>query len=336
MPNLPQPYQPVSLAQLNEGIILNQHPQLFCPFPEASNPAETWVQQSTADWAARFHLVQSDRARRRFERLQYGTLMSRAYPMATPAALALIADWNTWLFLLDDQCDEQGLGRDPHALMQLHTNLLTILQGATPPSAADAQWHALHNIVTRLRAEQDAAWMRRFVQCVADYCAANVWEARNRAAHQVPSEYAYRQMRPLTGAVFCYLTLIELAHQMTLPRTILDHPDVQRLTLMTNNVICWANDIISLAKELEAGDVHNLVYIVHREHGLSLAEAIQYVARLHDAEVHAFIQTNTRLSVEKDDDRILLQRYVTGMQAWMRANLDWSAATARYHPMAAV
>jgi hypothetical protein len=334
MHDLTNLHQVTRLDLADRSTLLDQHPQLFCPFPAAINPAAAWVQEATTAWADRFGLIRSDRALRRFERLQYGTLMGRAYPTASETMLALIADWNTWLFLLDDQCDEQGLGRDPLALAHLHAHLLDILRGAIPPPDADIPLHALHDIATRLRSQCDEGWMRRFVQCVTDYCIANVWEAQNRATHHVPSEQAYRQMRPLTGAVFCYLMMIELAEQMTLPRAILDHPDLQRLALMTNHVICWSNDIISLAKELEAGDVHNLVYIVHRERGLSLVEAVRYVAALHDAEVRAFIQVSLLLNEVGGEDHAMLRQYLTGMQSWMRANMDWSAATARYRPIA--
>jgi 5-epi-alpha-selinene synthase len=333
MPNDTYPPPSASLGLALESSSLDQHPQLFCPFDPAINPAAARVQQSTTEWAAHFGLISSDRALRRFEHLQYGTLMARAYPSAPAEPLALIADWNTWLFLLDDQCDEQGLGRDPRALAHLHAQLLAILGGAAPGASAAGQLRALHDLATRLRAERDEAWMRHFVQCVADYCAANVWEAQNRAARQVPSEFHYRQMRPLTGGVFCYLALIELAQRVTLPRSLRDHPEMQRLASMTNNVICWSNDIISLAKELERGDVHNLVYIVHRGRGYTLADAVQYVADLHDAEVRAFVYHSAQAAAG-GAEQAMAQRYIAGMRSWMRANLDWSAATARYRPTA--
>jgi 5-epi-alpha-selinene synthase len=99
---------------------------------------------------------------------------------------------------------------------------------------------------------------------------------------------------------------------------------------MTNNVISWANDIVSLEKERLQGDVHNLALILAYEQKLSLQDAVERVGALHDAEVYAFIALTRRLPsfaplVDSD-----LRRYVTGMRFWMRANLDWSLDTVRY------
>jgi 5-epi-alpha-selinene synthase len=114
-----------------------------------------------------------------------------------------------------------------------------------------------------------------------------------------------------------------------------DNPDVQRLAKMTNNVISWANDIVSLEKEQRQGDVHNLALILSHEQKLSLQAAVDRVGALHDAEVYAFIALAQQLPSFTPTVDADLQRYVSGLRSWMRANLDWSLDTVRYRSIPA-
>jgi 5-epi-alpha-selinene synthase len=306
------------------------YPLLTCPFPSAMNPHATDAQQATVTWARRLRLLQRDAAYRRLNRLQYGMLMARAYPSATPERLQIVTDWSTWLFLLDDQCDEAGMGRDPEQLAGLHTQFAEVLKGVRPSLDQAPLVHGLWDLHVRMLAHAPQGWYGRFSRSVMQYFSANVWEATNRRQGQIPDADSYCAMRLFTSAVYPCLLLIELTEGLHLPSEVYDHPDVQRLTTMTNNVISWANDIVSLEKERLQGDVHNLALILAYEQKLSLQDAVERVGALHDAEVYAFIALTRRLPsfaplVDSD-----LRRYVTGMRFWMRANLDWSLDTARY------
>ncbi len=308
---------------------LEQHPVVLCPFPTATSPFFDQAQQATMAWADRYSLVRTSRAHERLNRLQYGSFMARAYPTATESALGLFADWNTWLFLLDDEFDEREFGRQPDQLARLHVRLLAILRGAQPHAGEDTRYHALHDLTTRFRAVAPAAWMRRFIRCVEATFAASVWEAHNRRRVRTPDEAEYLEMRPFTSAVYCFLSFIEIAEQISLSPNVRNNPTIQALSLMTNNVISWFNDLISYPKEIACGDVHNLVYIVHRERHISLEDAAVYVVHKHNAEIQAFQHASATLPSSSHSG---IQQYVTGLQAWIRANVDWSIATARYRP----
>jgi len=287
------------------------------------------VQQTTMAWADHFNLVRSGRAHERLNRLQYGSFMARAYPTASEPSLRLFADWNTWLFLLDDEFDERAFGRQPDRLAQLHARLLAILRGARPSADDDTRYHALHDLTKRFDAAAPAGWMRRFIDCVEATFAASVWEAHNRKQLRTPGEAEYLDMRPFTSAVYCFLCFIEIAEQLSLPSNVRRSAPIRALSHMTNNAISWFNDLISYPKEIARGDVHNLVYIVHRERNISVEDAAAYVVYKHNAEVEAFQHASVALRCCGDPGA---QKYVAGLQAWIRANVDWSIATARYRP----
>jgi len=48
-----------------------------------------------------------------------GSLVARAYPRSPRDALVILTDWHTWLFMLDDECDEAGIGKRPQRLTAL-------------------------------------------------------------------------------------------------------------------------------------------------------------------------------------------------------------------------
>lgn len=312
------------------------YPSLTCPFPSAINPYATNAQQATIAWARRLRLLQRDTAYRRLNRLQYGMLMARAYPLAASETLQIVTDWSTWLFLLDDQCDEAGMGHNPEQLEHLHTQFLTVLQGIPPGQGAAPLAHALWDLHTRILAHAPEGWQGRFRRSVRQYFTANVWEATNRRQRKIPDAESYCAMRLFTSAVYPCLLLIELTEGLRLPLEVCDHPDVQRLTTMTNNVISWSNDIVSLEKELRQGDVHNLALILSHEQNLSLQAAVNRVAALHDAEVYAFIALARRLPSFTSMVNADLERYVSGLCFWMRANLDWSLGAVRYQSLPAI
>jgi hypothetical protein len=310
-----------------ESIVL---PELHCPFAPIINMHVEAVHQHTLEWVSRFELVATEASWQRFRAAKFAWLAARAYPTASMEALKLVAEWNIWLFIHDDQCDEAGLGRQPEALAALYDKLRPIVRGAEPAAGCERIVLALHDLIGRMQARASKAWLERFAHSVDDYFAACIWEAHNCAAGRVPDIHSYVQMRPFTGALNTDIELIELCEHIYLPNEVYAHPDVQRLTLMANNVVCWANDIISLEKELRHGDVHNLVVAIQHECGCGLQEAVHRARAMHDSEVRAFVDLAERAPWFGTRIEAELERYLVILRAWMRGNLDWAYDTRRY------
>jgi 5-epi-alpha-selinene synthase len=315
-----------SEAQAQVGIVA---PHLDCPYPSAINRWVEEVHEHTLDWVTQFGLVAPDRMGR-FEACQFAWLSARAYPTAPREELAIVTDWNIWLFVHDDQNDEAGFGRDPARLRGLHRRMRAVLAGAVPGDADNVFAHALRDLVDRMFERAAPAWRERFVLSVHEYFDACAWEADNRQAARVPSVASYVDKRPLTGALNTDIELIELCEHIYLPPEVRTHPDVRRLTLMSNNVVCWCNDIISLDKERRHGDVHNLVVTIKEECQLGWQEAVDLAAEWHNGEVQRFNELQAQLpSFDRHSDAEL-KRYLRILEAWMRGNYDWAYQTGRY------
>lgn len=104
-------------------------PTIFCPFPSAVSPSAEAVHQHTLEWVRRYALIKDERAFERLRSSKFGWLIARAYPNAPLGRLAIVSDWNTWLFILDDECDECGIGKRPERLAALQGQFLGVLSG---------------------------------------------------------------------------------------------------------------------------------------------------------------------------------------------------------------
>ena len=174
------------------------------------------------------------------------------------------------------------------------------------------------------------AWMYRFTVSVAEYFDAAVWEARNREPGIWPNSATYIRMRPYTGALYTVLDLIDLSEAAILPLVVRKHPGYQALMLITNNVVCWCNDLFSIQKERAHGDMHNLALILQHQEDIGLQEAVDRVAGLVEQEVKRFIALENDLPSFGAEVDGLVRRFVAVLRAWMRGNLDWSYESGRY------
>lgn len=309
--------------------------ELWYPFDSEISPHASAIERGSRQWAHKFNLIKR-RGSLDFARpIEYALLAARTYPKAEGERLQIAADWLSWLFLMDDECDETGVGGDPERLMRVHERLLAVLRGA-PPSASDHSLvHSLHDLRARMAECDSSAWLARFANAVEEYFSACRWEAKNRLLGVIPSASDYQAMRAHTGAVFSCFELFRITDDIKLPVEVRQHPDVQRLALLANCVICWSNDIFSVNKESKHGDVHNLVIVLQNEHRLSNDEAVREAVRVHNGTVRAFVEQATALDTFGPEVDAELNRYLDCLRAWMRGNLDWSWTALRYRQAAA-
>lgn len=306
-------------------------PKLYCPFPPAINEHADAVHRGTVDWTRRFELLRDERAYRAFDAMGLGRLTARTHPNSLPDELQLITDWHTWLFIRDDLGDESMIGRRPGELSALDSRLLDVLEGAEPTVRDEYLTRALCDLRRRLRqVRPTATGMRRLVRAVGEHLEATLWEAANRAREVVPDLDSYVRMRPLTGGLSIVTELTEIVEGNYLPTEVRKHDTISRLTEASHDIVCWANDILSLKKELSRGEVNNLVVVLRDEEGLTLQEAVDHAAEMHDAEVRTFARLSAHLPSYGAEIDANLGRYLCGLRTRMRGVSDWTYESVRY------
>jgi 5-epi-alpha-selinene synthase len=299
--------------------------ELFCPFQSGLNPHVDVAQRESVNWAVRLRLVPKA-ARQRLDAARIAWLSAYVFHDAEPEILQLAADWTTLFCLLDDHVESKKLGP-----VRISAELSRLVAGFRRSSAATADPldSALLDLRVRMNELADPSWIERFATALEEIFGAFLWEEINRWKQIRPSYSAYRTMRPITVGLRPQYLLGELASGAELPGALRTDAQLQRLESTVALSVGWANDIFTHAKELEAGEVHNLVFVLMEADSLPLAQAMRRAAAMHDEEVRSFLSVQSQLpDFGDDDDRA--RSYVAMLRNWIRGHLDWAYRTGRY------
>jgi len=312
-------------------------PDIYCPFPQRTNPHVGHVRAHLDTWTRNTGLVHGDSARERFEQADFGAFVGMVYPTADAEGLDLVADWFVWLFLVDDQLDDGHLGRSPERVRDVVALMRSVIEGrgtgGVPDEELPSAVVALVDLWDRTTPRAAAHWRTRFGWHLTKYLTTTTtWEAGNRATGAVPSEESYISHRRHTGAIHVCMDLIEIVAGIEAPESI--HNDARFITALeaSCNVVCWANDVYSYEKEQVLGEIHNLVHLVRHHRGHGKQQALEHVCAETDRETRRFLAAEAELLSAYPQLSGVLLPYLDGMRSWMRGNLDWSRETPRYNP----
>lgn len=313
------------------------------PFPARLNLHAERARQHTLQWAQSVGLLTGDVATAEYDALRLDRLMAYFYPDARAADLELAADFNAWFFIFDDQFDTD-LGTRPAQVRQLVADLAaTMAPEEAAHGAAEAVRpgdgplvHAFRDIWRRSTAGTDQGWRLRFGAHWRAYMSAHEAEARHRTADRLPSLEGFLDVRRESIGVRPCLDFAERCGGYALPDEVYGLPALREMRQITGDVVIFVNDIVSLVKELAAGDVNNSV-VVHRAHkGCTVEESVEHVSGLANARTDRFVRLAAALPEAlvlrgvPRETRDHVAHYVDGMRHVMAGNLTWSLATARY------
>ncbi|GHO55404.1 terpene synthase family protein [Ktedonobacter robiniae] len=304
-------------------------PPLYCPFEPRVSPHVQIVQDHTQGWVQHFRLLK-DEATRHFAAVRMGWLVARCYPTATVGELLLLADWLTWLFIVDDLFSEGAMSQHPKQMQFIMNEFIVTLYGITK-NFKKPLTEALHDLWSRTTQEATTSWQARFKRhLVANYFAGTCWEADNRAQGHVPDVDTYIENRRSSSGMLMGIDFIDFVERISFPSTLRLSDAFQTILRMTNNIVCWANDIVSLRKEIEHHDVNNLVLVLQHTYQLPLQDAVNITSEMIERETKDFLLAEQRLITHFPLFEEQLQRYTAALRALIRGNLDWSLETARY------
>jgi 5-epi-alpha-selinene synthase len=295
------------------------------------SPYAQAVHEHSLAWATHFRLIQGEAARRRFLNSNFAWLTARAYSTAALEDMQLLNDWMIWLFMFDDQFDDGLPGKRLEEIQSTVREYIEICENPDVISPRGPAAAAMCDLYRRTLPKMTLAWRQRFTRHFMQYLDTYNWTARNHLQGTIPDINAYLKNRHHSGGMTVSIDLIELAEHLYLPEELLMSQAFKRLSHATNAVVCWSNDMVSLAKERARGDVNNLVVIFQQTYHLPLQEAIEQVNEMVTAEVHLFERIERSLPpIEPGRLADDVRKYLDGLKSWMRANLDWSAETHRY------
>ncbi|RDW85332.1 terpenoid synthase [Coleophoma cylindrospora] len=185
---------------------------------------------------------------------------------------------------------------------------------------------------------------RRFLDTFERYTDAVVQQSQDRTSNYIRDISSYFTIRRKTiGAEPSFV--INTIHT-NVPDELINHPTIERLALLSIDMILIGNDLVSYNIELRAplqpisqsrGDEgHNLLTVVMQEHGLTLQEAFDWIGRLHNDLVSQFLKIYAEIPAFVSRCGILgpeVSSYVDALGNWVRANDSWSFESERYFGM---
>lgn len=310
--------------------------RLYCPFPSRINSHVLAADAHTVQWIRRFGLLRSEEQIHQYRKEGYAYMVARMFPNADRETLCAYSDLNTLLFLVDDFLDQQDAmvsgGHDSGSVEQFSKHFVAILENpAIAHNSKEPVFAALADLWERLMRLGTAEWLEKYKKSLWRIFHAALWQHRNIEAGRWPSVEDYMERRQYIGAANVATDCVEMIDRITLPADVWEHPVLTELTELCRNTVCWANDLFSLSKEREKGEYHNLVTILAHEKKSSFAKAIGKTIAIHDQQVRRFIRLTATLPSFNETIDMEIVRYVEGLKAIMRANIDWSNhETSRY------
>lgn len=298
------------------------------PFPAREfNLDTTIITQRSEAWVQNMGLLASFPQVYHYKLLLIGELVTRTHPSFALDRLQLIADWSIWLFINDDLFDH--LSYDTlYDRTQLY---LDILHGHDVAVDETPFARGLADLWQRTQLFVGDAWKARFVENMEAHLVSLLWEFQTKADNDVPDVATYLQMRAKTSGFDAYIDLLDISDSFALPVAVQSSPPVKRLTKMVNNIASWANEILSIHKEIAQGDhLLNLVWLYHYNERISLSEAIKVVVDLCQAEIDMFMAQVNHLPTFSADVNVNLHQYTSLLQDVIRGTLDWHFVTDRY------
>ncbi|WP_330184296.1 hypothetical protein OHB26_12260 [Nocardia sp. NBC_01503] len=309
--------------------------EIYRPFSFQVNAELESARDHVLSWVDGSRLTRSTAWRAIFDAADFGYFVALVHPDIDRIALELAVDWFAWLFLVDDELDDGTVGRDLAEAGELAEQVCAVLRaeaydgdrGDTPLLAA------LADLWRRTAPRGSALWRARFTDHLTECLrTAAIWEAGNRVRGIVPDRDTYVERRRHTGAIYVCMDLVEALGGFEVTAEQYRGADFSGALDAACDVVCWTNDVYSLAKEQSFGEVHNLAYIIGHHERLDEAEALARVCAEIDTRVRRFLELERALRDRSAPEPVLA--CLDGMRSWMRGNFDWSSRTARYSDIA--
>jgi hypothetical protein len=258
------------------------------------------------------------------------------YPEAPLTRLSLISGYLTWFFALDDRLDLQASTNSGASWLE---GICLILQkgpgsGEIPPTG-EALGDAFSDLFQRTRRFASPRWLTRFSTHLQDTFQAFGAEAVHRATGIPPGRNEYIQQRRRTSCAWIFADFTELALGIELPPDLYASREYRDLIVCAADIAAWDNDLVSLRREVNHGEVNNLALVLAHAHGVPLDQAVHQVAahinlRVADyaaAELHVLALLDATGQGDSEGARhrrlVLAQRdTLSGVVTWTHSGTD--------------
>jgi hypothetical protein len=302
----------------------------------AIHPLVNDLEEHSLQWLLDLKLVGDHETYLRYKRNKFPLFIARTFPHGDFIDICTWCDLNSLLFIVDDLFDANDIIKDKDSFEQFQGGIMDILLRRRSCSEVEGPvFTAFADIWGRLCLRSTAAWQSKFIDCIKKMFGGLYWQFRNIHLGIYPGFDEYLRIRQYLGASHLSTDSLEVTGKVYLPEEVYEDAIVSRLTELSRNCVCFANDLFSLSKESEesqnAGE-YNLVGVMKRKYGLSWEGAIQKTAAYHDDLVREFIFLSSKVRFFDAGIDAMLARYIRELEIQMIANIEWSTRDTDRYP----
>jgi hypothetical protein len=308
-----------------------QLPRLYCPFPAGIHDDADVIEERTNSWMKRYGYIRTADQERMAREARFGIRAAQVHPTGRTEAIQLASDLTVWLFLTDDvYIEASGMSQAiPITTEHVIRSIRVLRNPEDLPSAPNLSLLALQDISRRLRRLATSEQTDRLINGMIEFFLAGCCEAVAFSQKSLPKAADYMPVRDSINCLrsVCFV-FIEIVGGYELPGPVWCRPDLQAVVNKATRIISNHHDVLSGLRELSEEVPMNLPAVIAREQGLPIAKAFERVGAFADADTRTFVLMIERLLTNEPDGSI--RKYVDGLKAWIRGNLDWSTTTGRY------
>ncbi|KAB8200857.1 terpenoid synthase [Aspergillus parasiticus] len=150
----------------------------------------------------------------------------------------------------------------------------------------------------------------------------------------VPTVAQYWQRRDLTAAVYPVIATLLFIHAASTPVTSLQNPDLANLWKHTSYIVHITNDMLSMPKEANDGQIEGLVPVLMMNYGINCATAMEWSFQLAQVQVRGIraIEARLRENTEQCEElsKLLTDVFIDGCKDVAMGLIHWSYHGERY------
>jgi terpene synthase-like protein len=306
-------------------------PSLGYPFDDGlsahRNPYEQDIEDVISRWIDDQYLFLSVAEREYYKKCRFGMITSCFYPKASYRALAVGARLIALLFVHDDYTDNFS----PDELRSFLLQSESIMAGHLIPHNNGDLLHQFALLREELQSLVTAEWMQRWNNHLNYFYEGMITERYfMHAANRHPSVQHYMFVREHLIGMYIFQDIVELYLPFLLPYAIVSHPYTRQLRQVASRIIAWCNDYYSAEKELNAGQMMNLVLVIKEERQCGLDDACAEAMHIHDEEVKKFMHLMNN-GPDFGAYNELVKEYAHNLQLMFRGNQLWHISSGRYN-----
>jgi hypothetical protein len=308
--------------------------------PSAAHGDRAGLSRGLSGWLRSHDLLQSPEVVRMLESGLIAEQEAAAFPGCRQSADAqLLCQWLLFSQSFDDRFDSPPLSADPELARRTVRPCLEVLAAARAgqqspgrgPGLVSTGWAAAFaDWLARACQRMGPAWINCLISELEAWLRAYVAESAHRAHGYIlaPADLIAHKRRCMADTPNALLIERTACGELSaLAREIL-----RPITDTSSDIAGAVNDLASLNREQQLGDVHNLVLSFMRHEQASQAEAVTKVMHL----VTVWTAELTRLMATLPHDPAIQDEYEVTSQwaalrgAFIRGYHDWTLQTGRY------